>query len=153
MSPRDRPPVKTSSPRRPSGQDHGNQMSPLHNLTLLQPGIKLLVSSGQKRTGPPTEPVFFLHSVTMEFWFLAAVASGLLSWGYLISSDITDFIAQIPFKLNWAGRWHHWIQWWTTFNWKLSVYYCPPALLTHYFPIWYCKAALTQSVLLKVLYK
>ncbi len=36
----------------------------------------------------------------MEFWFLAAVASGLLSWGHFISSDITDLIAQILFKLN-----------------------------------------------------
>ncbi len=36
--------------------------------------------------------------------------SGLLSWGHLISSDITYFIAQILFKLNWAGRWYHWIQ-------------------------------------------
>ncbi len=64
MSPRDRSPVKTLSPRRPSGQDHGNQMSPLHNLILQQPAG----SSGKKRNAPPTEPgfshVFFLHSVT-----------------------------------------------------------------------------------------
>ncbi len=31
---------------------------------------------------------------------LAAVASGLLSWGHFISSDITELIAQILFKLN-----------------------------------------------------
>ncbi len=30
----------------------------------------------------------------MEFWFLAAVASGLLSWGHLISSNIVDLIEQ-----------------------------------------------------------
>ncbi len=36
----------------------------------------------------------------MEFCFLAAVASGLLSLGHLISSDIVDLIAQILFKLN-----------------------------------------------------
>ncbi len=36
----------------------------------------------------------------MEFWFLAAAASGLLSWGHLISSNIIDLIAQILFKLN-----------------------------------------------------
>ncbi len=51
MSPRDRSPVKTSSPRRPSEQDHGKQMIPLHNLTLLQleqtAGL-----SGQRITGP-----------------------------------------------------------------------------------------------------
>ncbi len=97
-------------------------------------------------------PRFFFSILSpMEFWFLAAVASGLLSWGHLISSDIIDLIAQILFKLNWAGQWHHWIQWWTASNWKLSV--CPFALLTHYFPVWYCKAALTQYVLLKALYK
>ncbi len=67
MSPRDRSPVRTLSPRQPSGQDHGNQMSPLHNLTLLQLE-QTAGSSGQRRTGPPTEPGFsqgfFLHSVT-----------------------------------------------------------------------------------------
>ncbi len=57
-------------------------------------------------SGPPTEPGFsqgfFLRSVTilMEFWFLAVVASGLLSWGNFISSNITKLIAQILFKLN-----------------------------------------------------
>ncbi len=40
----------TMSLRRPSGHDHRNQMCPLHNLTLLQPRIKQLVSSGQGRT-------------------------------------------------------------------------------------------------------
>ncbi len=67
MSPRDRSPVKTLSPRWPTGQDHRNQMSPLHNLTLLQLE-QTAGPSGQRRTGPPTEPGFsqdfFLHSVT-----------------------------------------------------------------------------------------
>ncbi len=35
----------------------------------------------------------------MEFWFLAAVASGLLSWGHLISSNIVDLIEQKLFEL------------------------------------------------------
>ncbi len=35
----------------------------------------------------------------MEFWFLAAVASGLLSWGHFISSNIVDLIEQKPFEL------------------------------------------------------
>ena len=102
MSPRDRSPVKTLSPRRTSAQVIGNQMSPLHNLTLLQPGIELLVSSGQRRTCPPTEPDFsqgfFSILSPMEFWFLAAVASGLLSWGHLISSDIVYLNAQLDDK-------------------------------------------------------
>ncbi len=65
----------------------------------------------ESRTGPPTEPGFsqgfFSILSPMEFWFLAAVASGMLSWGHLISSEITDLIAQILFKLNRAGRCHH----------------------------------------------
>ncbi len=34
-------------------------------------------------------PMGFFFSILSqrEFWFLAAVASGLLSWGHLISSD------------------------------------------------------------------
>ncbi len=44
--------------------------------------------------------VFFSIPSPMEFWFLAIVTSGLLSWGHLISSDITDLIAQILFNLN-----------------------------------------------------
>ncbi len=36
----------------------------------------------------------------MQFWFHAAVASGLLSWGHFISSDIINLIARILFKLN-----------------------------------------------------
>ncbi len=44
--------------------------------------------------------VFFSILSPMEFWFLVAVASGLLSWGHLFSSDIVYMIAQIIFKLN-----------------------------------------------------
>ncbi len=95
MSARDRYPVKTLAPRRPSGQDLGNQISPQH---------KLRVSSDQRRTGPLSEPgfsqVFFSILSQMEFWFLAAVSSGLLSWGHLISSDIVDLIEQILLELN-----------------------------------------------------
>ncbi len=41
--------------------------------------------------------VFFSVLSPMEFWFLAAVASGLLSWGHFISSDIVNLIEQKPF--------------------------------------------------------
>ncbi len=55
--------------------------------------------SGRRGTGPPTESGFsqgfFSILSPMEFWFLAAVASGLLSWGNLHFQ-----IAQILFKLN-----------------------------------------------------
>ncbi len=47
----------------------------------------------------PTSPWIVLL-VTLEFSFLAAVASGLVSWGHFISSTIIDLIAQILFKLN-----------------------------------------------------
>ncbi len=60
--------------------------------------------TNRRGTGPPTEPGFsqgfFSILSPMEFSFLAAVASGLLSWGHLISSTIIDLIAQILFKLN-----------------------------------------------------
>ncbi len=72
---------------------------------------KLLVCLARGELAPQlslvSPKVFFSILSPMEFWFLAAVASGLLSWGHLISSDIVDLIAQILFKLNWAGRWHH----------------------------------------------
>ncbi len=62
----------------------------------------------------PTESAFsqgfFSILSPMQLWFLAAVASGLLSLGHFISSDIVDLIEQILFnKLKWAGRLHHWI--------------------------------------------
>ncbi len=102
MSPRDRPPVRTPSPRQPSGQDLGNQMSP--PIWLCSSWNWTAVSSGQRRNAPPTEPGFsqgfFSVLSPMEFWFLAAVASGLLSWGHLISSNIVDLIEQK--LLNWT---------------------------------------------------
>ncbi len=74
-----------------------------HALTLLQLE-QTTGSSGRRGTGPPTEPgfsqSFFSILSPMEFSFLAAVASGLLSWGIFISSNIIDLIAQILFKLN-----------------------------------------------------
>ncbi len=99
MCPRDRYPVRTSSRRQPLGKD---QWSP-YTLTLLQLE-QTTGSSGQRGTGPPLEAGFsqgfFSVLSPMEFWFLAVVASGLLSWGHFISSDITDLIAQILFKLS-----------------------------------------------------
>ncbi len=102
MSPRDRCPVRNLSPRQPSGKDPWNQWT-TYTLTLLQ-FEQTTGSSGQRGTGPPTEPGFsqgfFSILSPMEFWFLAAVASGMLSWGIFISSKIKDLIAQILFKLN-----------------------------------------------------
>ncbi len=66
MSPRDRSPVRTPSPRQPSGKDHWNQWT-TYTLTLLQleqtTGL-----SGQRGTAPRLSlvscKVFFLRSVT-----------------------------------------------------------------------------------------
>ncbi len=74
-----------------------------YNLTLLQLE-QTTDSSGRRGTGPRlslvSPKVVFSVLSPMEFWFLAVVASGLFSWGHFISSDITDLIAQILFKLN-----------------------------------------------------
>ncbi len=113
-------------------------------------------SSGQRRTAPPNWAWFlpsFFSSFCHRWSFGSLPLSTLACLGLLISCDIIDLISQILLELNRAGWWHHWIQRWTAINWKLSVYYCPFALPTHYFPIWYCKAALTNYVLLKALYK
>ncbi len=122
MSPRDRSPVRTPSPRQPSGQDLGNQMSP--PIWLCSSWNWTAVSSGQRRNGPRlslvSPKVFFSVLSPMEFWFLAAVASGLLSWGHLISSKsstwlnrnflnwtelddaITEFNNEMPLTENWV---------------------------------------------------
>ncbi len=75
-------------------------------------GIELLCRLARGEMAPRlslVSPKVF-SPVTNGVWFLAAVASGLLSWGHLISSNIVDLIEQKPFELNWAGRCHHWIQ-------------------------------------------
>ncbi len=81
----------------------GNLKWTTYTLTLLQLE-QTTDSSGRRGTGPPTKPGFsqgfFSILSPMEFSFLAAVASGLLSWGHFISSTIIDLIAQILFKLN-----------------------------------------------------
>ncbi len=126
MSPRDRSPVRTPSPRQPLGKHHWNQLRP-YNLTFLKLE-QTNGSSGQRGTGPQTEPGFskgFLSILSpMEFWFLAAVASGLLSLGTLNFQRYHGYIT----KLNNAFR-NAW-----KFNWKLSVKSCHFTLLTHYFP-------------------
>ncbi len=151
LSPRDRSPARTASPRQSSGKYHWNQWS-LYNLYLLQLE-QAAGSSGQRGTGQTNqarndsgkEPK--LH----RWRFLAAVVSGLVSWGHFISSDIIDLIAQILFKLNWAG-------WCITKlnneipeNWVLNL------VILHYwhtiFLFWYCAVALLQFVLLKALSK
>ncbi len=82
MSPRDRSPVRTPSPRHPSGKDPWNQWT-TYTLTLLQLE-QTAGSSGRRRTGSP-DWAWFLPSFFSPFchrWrflLLAVVASGLLS--------------------------------------------------------------------------
>ncbi len=70
MSPRDRSPVRTSSPRQPSGKDHWNQWSP-YTLTLLQVE-QTTGSSGQREICPPTEPGF------SQGFLLSSITDGVL---------------------------------------------------------------------------
>ncbi len=147
-APRDRAPVRTSSPRHPSGKDPWNQWT-TYTLTLLQ--LEQTTDlSGRRGTGPPTEPGFsqgfFSILSPMEFSFLAAVASGLLSWGHFISSTIIDLIAQILFKLdNAIPKFNNEMH--SADNWVLN-----PVIL-HYWQICLLCSALLQFVLLKALYK
>ncbi len=103
MSPRDRSTVRTSSPRQPSGKDHWNQWSP-YNLNLLQ--LEYTTgSSGKRGSGPPTEPGFSqcFFSPFCHRWSFGSLPLSPLAClvGYTsFSSDITDLIAQILFKLN-----------------------------------------------------
>ncbi len=67
-------------------------------------GIELLCRLARGEMAPRlslvSPKVFFSVLSPMEFWFLAAVASGLLSWGHFISSDIVNLIEQKLFELN-----------------------------------------------------
>ncbi len=89
MSPRDRSPVRTPSPRQPSGKE-----SLQYDFAAV--GIELLGRLAREEMAPRlslvSPKVFFSVLSPMEFWFLAAVASGLLSWGHFISSNIVDLI-------------------------------------------------------------
>ncbi len=153
MSPRDRSPVRTSSPRHPSGKDPWNQWTTF-TLTLLQLE-QTTDSSGRRGTGPPTEPGFsqgfFSILSPMEFLFLAAVASGLLSWGHFISSTIIDLIAQILLLTeldNAITKFNNEMH--SADNWVLNL------VILHYWhnlPILILCSALLQFVLLKALYK
>ncbi len=81
-------------------------------------------------------PRFSTQSLTpMEFRVFAAAAFGLLIWGRL--ADWADIIGR---ELNWIMSSLN--QPWTDFNWKNDWKW-----FTNYFPVWHCKAALTQSVL------
>ncbi len=126
------------SPRQPSGKDPWNQWT-TYNLTLLQleqtTGL-----SGQKGTGPPTEPGFspiffspFCHRLSFGSLPLSplaclvgdtsfpAISSNSLLRYYLNWTELEDAITKFNNEMPSAE--------------KLSVKSCHFTLLTHYFPI------------------
>ncbi len=156
MSPRDRPPVRTPSPRQPSGKDHWNQLSP-YNLTLQQLELNCCVVWPEEKW--PPDWAWFLPRFFSPFchrWSFGslplsplaclvgdtsfpAISSTWLNRNFLnwteLDDAITEFNNEMPLTENWV------------FN----------LVILHYwhsiFLFWYCAVALTQFVLLKALYK
>ncbi len=155
MSPRDRSPVRISSPRQPSGKDHWNQWSP-YNLTLLQLE-KTTGSSGQRGTGPPDWA-----------WFLPRFFSPFChrrSFGSLPFSPLACSVGDTSFPAISPTWLHRYYLNWTELdnaitkfnnemhsaeNWVLN-----PVILHywHNLPILILCSALLQFVLVKALYK
>ncbi len=111
MSPRDRSPVRTSSPRQLLGKDHWNQWSP-YSLTLLQleqtTGLSGHLGTGRLSLVSPKIFSPFCHRWSFGSLPLSPLACSVGDTSFPAISP--DLIAQILFKLNWAGRCHHWIQ-------------------------------------------
>ncbi len=114
---------------------------------------KLLIRlAGGELTEPGFSQGFFSILSPMEFSFLAAVASGLLSWGHFISSTIIDWLHR--YYLNWTKldnaitKFNNEMH--SADNWVLN-----PVILHywHNLPILILCSALLQFVLLKALYK
>ncbi len=154
MSPRDRSPVRTSSPRHPSGKDPWNQWT-TYTLTLLQ--LEQTTDlSGWRGTGPPTEPGFsqgfspFCHRWRFRSLPLSPLAclvgdtsfpaqsSTWLHRYYLNWTKLDNAITKFNNEMHSAD------------NWVLN-----PVILHywHILPILILCSALLQFVLLKALYK
>ncbi len=138
MSPRDRSPLKTLSPRRPSGQDHWKQMSPVHNLTLQQLELNCCFVWPEEKWPPdwawflPRFFSLFCHRWSFGSLLLSplaclvgdtsfpAISSTWLHRYYLnwteLDDDITEFNNEMPLTENWV------------FNLVILHYW-------HYFPI------------------
>ncbi len=156
MSPRDRSPVRTPSPRQPLGKDHSNQLSP-YNLTLQQLELNCWVVWPEEKWPPDWAwflPRFF--SPFCHLWSFGslplsplvclvgdtsfpAISSTWLNRNFLnwteLDDAITEFNNEMPLTENWVFN-HVILHYWHTF-----------------FLFWYCAVALTQFVLLKALYK
>ncbi len=102
MSPRDRSPVRTSSPRHPSGKDPWNQWT-TYTLTLLQLE-QTTDSSGRRGTGPP-DWAWFLPRFFSPFCHRWSFRSLPLSPLACLVGD-TSFPAQ---SSTWLHRYYlHW---------------------------------------------
>ncbi len=111
--PRDRSPVRTSSTRQPSGKDHWNQWKPLQSdFAAVGTNYWFVWPEGN---WPPqlslvSPKVFspFCHWWSFGSLPLSPLAClvGDTSFQRYHRLDCTDTF----FKLNWAERWHHWIQ-------------------------------------------
>ncbi len=115
MSPRDRSPVKTLSPRQPSGQDLGNQMSPLHKLLVrlargeLAPWLSLVspkvFSPFCRRWSFGSLPLSPLACLVGDTSFPAISSTRLhryyLNWTEL-DDDIIEFNNEMPLTENWV---------------------------------------------------
>ncbi len=139
--------------RQPSEKDHWNQWSP-YNLTLLQLE-QTNRSSGRRGTGPPTEPGFSqgFFSPFCHRW----------SFSSLTLSPLACLVADTSFPVispTWLHRYY--LNWTelnddtTEFNNEMPLLKNGCLILSFYISdtlFWYCEVALTQFVLLKVLYK
>ncbi len=150
MSPRDRSPVRTSSPRHPSGKDPWNQWT-TYNLTLLQLE-QTTDSSGRRGTGLVSPKVFspFCHRYSFRSLPLSPLAclvgdtsfpaqsSTWLHRYYLNWTKLDNAITKFNNEMHSAD------------NWVLN-----PVILHywHNLPILILCSALLQFVLLKALYK
>ncbi len=123
MSPRDRPPVRTPSPRQPSGKDLGNQLSP-YNLTLQQLELNCCVVWPEEKW--PPDWAWFLPRFFSPFchqWSFGslplsplaclvgdtsfpAISSTWLNRNFLnwteLDDAITEFNNEMPLTENWV---------------------------------------------------
>ncbi len=155
MSPRDRSPVRTSSPRQPSGKDHWNQWS--HYTDFAAVGTNYWFVWPEGNWSPDWA------------WFLPRFFSPFCyrwSFGSLPLSPLACLVGDTSFpaiSLTWLHRYY--LNWTeldnddtefnnempSTENWVRNL------VILHYwhtiFLFWYCTVGFTKFVLLKALFK
>jgi len=113
-------PVKASSmwksPAQILSRDHKRQTSPPHrpyaqhrlHTSMINYNDTLFIHCPEENN-PPSFFYPFCHLI--EFGFITTVTSGLLSWYHLIFNNVIDLTTDtVVWELNWAGRWHHFLQ-------------------------------------------